>query len=173
MVVKRIYPLFLAAAAIAAAKPAAVVKYLPPAAFPELPDKVVSQLQGRKCMIPQFPKGWTISDRINVTRGEFQKAGQKDWAVVCATATEVTLLIYWNASEKDPAELPVGDRNTYWFTGLIPQELLKRKYADKLPDVKLDHDGIGITNATEQTTIQFFQDGKWSSFRGVPIDTSR
>ena len=97
---------------------------------------------------------------------------QKDWAVVCAT-TEVTLLVYWNGSEKEPAEIPVGEKNTYWFTGLIPQDLLKRKYADKMPGLKMDHDAIGITNANEQTTIQYFQDGKWTPFRGVSHDTGR
>ena len=169
----KLFSALLLLALAAQAKPAAVVKYLPPAAFPELPGKVVSELQSRKCMVPQFPKGWTMTERINVTRGEFAKPGQKDWAVVCAGATEVTLLIFWNGSEKEPAELPIGERNAYWFSGLIAQDLLKRKYADKMPALTMDHDGIGVTNSTEQTTIQFFQDGKWTSFRGVPIDTGR
>ena len=169
---KKLCTTLLLALAVVDAKPPAAVKYLPPAAFPELPSKIVSELQSRKCMIPQFPKGWTISDRINVTRGEFAKAGQKDWAVVCAV-TEVTLLIFWNGSDKDPAELPVGERNTYWFSGLIAQELLKRKYSDKLPGLTIDHDAIGITNKDEQTTIQYFQDGKLTPFRGVPIDIGR
>ena len=86
--------LLLGVTIAAAAKPPGGVKYLPPAAFPELPTKIASALQSRKCMIPQYPKGWTISDRINVTRGEFAKPGQKDWAVLCS-ATDVTLLIFW------------------------------------------------------------------------------
>ena len=169
---KKLCTTLLLALAIAEAKPPAAVKYLPPAAFPELPTKIVNELQSRKCMIPQFPKGWTISDRINVTRGEFAKAGQKDWAVVCAV-TDVTLLIFWNGSDKYPAELPVGEKNIYWFSGLIAQDLLKRKYPDKLPGLTIDHDAIGITNKDEQTTVQYFQDGKWTPFRGVPIDIGR
>ena len=92
------------------------LRYLRPVAFEELPGSIVRSLESRKCMIPQYPKAWTATDRINVVRGEFAKAGQNDWAVICADATDETLLVFWNSSDKDPGEFSLG------FAGYIPGE---------------------------------------------------
>jgi hypothetical protein len=53
---------------------------LPPSAFPELPHTVAQDLQKRGCSMPQTnlpPKPH------NVLRGEFARAGQTDWVVLC------------------------------------------------------------------------------------------
>ena len=75
---------------------------LPPAAFPELPRPVVHELQRRGCTIPQeaFTK-----EPHNVIHGEFAKTGQTDWAVLCSVKGVSTILVFWNGSEKNPAEI--------------------------------------------------------------------
>jgi hypothetical protein len=54
---------------------------LPPKAFPELPAKLRVDLERRGCTIPQVP---VVNGRHNVIKGEFSKAGQTDWAVLCS-----------------------------------------------------------------------------------------
>ena len=166
---ERLIAIVLLAVLAAEAKPRDI-RYLPPVAFKNLPAKVVADLQKRKCMIPQYPRSWMFHDRINVTAGELSKTGQKDWAVLCTNPVEVTLLVYWNGSEKDPATIPIGSKTAYWYSGLMPQDLVKKTYAAKMPDLQLDHDAICITDEEERTIIRYFQNGKWTSFRGIPHD---
>jgi hypothetical protein len=67
------------------------------------------ELQRRGCTIPQeaFTK-----KRHNVIRGVFAKPGQSDWAVLCSVKGVSTILVFWNGSEKNPAEIArMEDRN--------------------------------------------------------------
>jgi hypothetical protein len=144
------------------------LKYLAPTAFAELPDAIVRDLQSRKCMIPQYPKAWTATDRINVVIGQFAKPGQKDWSVVCADATDDTLLVYANGADKKPGEIPLGPRENYLISGSVPKETLEQKYADQLNGIKPDHDAIGVTGNDNQTVVHYLHEGKWIALRTVP-----
>lgn len=137
------------------------LKYMRPAAFEELPESIVRNLESRKCMIPQYPKAWTATDRINLVRGEFAKAGQNDWSVICADATDETLLVFWNGTDKDPAEIALGPRDTYLVTAKVPKETIAQTYAAQMKGVTPDHDAIGVTGNDNQTVVHYFHDGKW------------
>jgi len=141
-------------------KKSEALKYLPPTAFAELPGDIVRDLQNRKCLIPQYPKSWTATDRINVVRGEFSRPGQKDWSVVCADSTDDTLLVYWTGIESAPAEIPLGPRESYLVTASVAKETLEQKYSAQLNGIKPDHDAIGITGNDNQTVVHYFQNGK-------------
>ena len=75
---------------------------------------MVHELQRRGCTIPQT--AFTKKPH-NVIRGEFAKPGQTDWALLCSIKGVSTILVFWNGSEKNPAEiakmedrdLPSGD----------------------------------------------------------------
>src|SRR6266550_8097678 len=85
-----------------ASKPAV---HLKPSVFKQLPANLVEELHRRGCTIPQdsgFPK------RQNVVHGEFTKPGQTDWAVLCSQRGVVTMLVFWNGSESEPAQLAKG-----------------------------------------------------------------
>jgi len=145
-----------------------------PGAFPELSSGIVRELESRKCMVPQYPKTWKATDRINVIRGEFAKAGQKDWAVVCSVPGEMSLLVFWNASDKGFAEVPLELSDGYVLSGSVPKETLMEKYKDKIPaGVIVDHDAIGISNADNRTIIHYFNAGKWIQVGGVPHDSGK
>jgi hypothetical protein len=75
---------------------------LPPASFPELPASVVRELQRRDCTIPQ--EAYTKKPH-NVIHGEFAKPGQMDWAVLCSVRGVSSILVFWNATEKNPDEI--------------------------------------------------------------------
>ena len=161
----------LVASALAATKPKRpnTVRYLSPAAFPELPSPVVRELESRKCLVPQYRKTWKATDRINVVRGEFAKAGQKDWAVVCSTPASMSLLVFWNSSSTGLAEVSLDAEDGYLLSGSIPKETLLERYKDKLPAV--DHDAVGITGGDDRTIIRYFHEGKWIQLGGVPHDS--
>lgn len=99
---------------------------LRPSAFPELPRNVAQDLQKRGCSIPQTnlpPKPH------NVLHGEFARAGQTDWVVLCSqnkpssslgpnllppvipigpTAWTSTILVYFGGSTANVSEIAQG-----------------------------------------------------------------
>src|SRR6266581_8821559 len=83
---------------------------LSPSAFPELPGNVVRELQRRGCTIPQeaFTKR-----RHNVVRGEFARPDQTDWAVLCSVGGSSSILVFWNWSEKNVAEIAKREDRNY------------------------------------------------------------
>ena len=91
---------------------------LSPTAFPELPRNVVRELQRRGCTIPQ-----NFSNQPNnVIKGEFSKPGQTDWAVLCSLKGISTILVFWNGSETNPAEIaPLEDR--IFLQGISPDKI--------------------------------------------------
>ncbi len=75
---------------------------LPPAAFPMLPISVVRELRRRGCTIPQEDYSKTPN---NVISGQFAHRGQRDWAVLCSIKGESSILVFWNGSATNPADL--------------------------------------------------------------------
>src|SRR4051812_48354547 len=63
-----------------------VVRHLPPASFPDLPERVATVLEQRECLIPQT---YQAHGPENVVRGSFEGAGSQDWAVLCSAKGEV------------------------------------------------------------------------------------
>ena len=92
---------------------------LPPTAFPELSRKVIRELQRRGCTIPQPP---SASKLHNVISGAFAKPGQTDWAVLCSLKGVSTILVFWNASEKNPAEIATMEDRTF-LQGISPERI--------------------------------------------------
>jgi hypothetical protein len=91
---------------LAQSSPAQIAR-LSPAAFRELPTNLVEEHQRRGCTIPQ--ETWS-GRRNNVIKGAFAKLGQMDFAVLCSLKGISTILVFWNASEKNPAAIaPVED----------------------------------------------------------------
>ena|SRR5256885_1822750 len=81
---------------------------LSPTAFPELPANLVQELQRRGCTIPQ--EAYSETQPNNVIKGEFARPGQTDWAVLCSVKGVSTILVFWNASEINPAAIAPNGR---------------------------------------------------------------
>ena len=66
-------------------------RYLEPKQVRGLPAALRADLEKRNCRVPMFTK-W--DGPHNAIPGQFIKAGQQDWAVLCATPEKTTLLLY-------------------------------------------------------------------------------
>jgi hypothetical protein len=151
---------------------------LPPTAFPELPGGVIHELERRGCTIPQeaFSKG-----RNNVIRGQFAKPGQTDWAVLCSVKGVSAILVFWNGSRKDPAEiarledrnyLQGMDENQIGFSrgiGVVGSDFIVRHYnaygGTKPPP--LDHQGIDDAFLEKASVVWYFYAGNWLKLTGA------
>lgn len=151
---------------------------LPPTAFPELSRKVIRELQRRGCTIPQPP---SASKLHNVISGAFAKPGQTDWAVLCSLKGVSTILVFWNASEKNPAEIATMEDRTF-LQGISPERIaysraisavgkdfIMRHYnaygGPKPPHI--DHQGVDDAFLEKASVTWYFYDGKWLKLTGA------
>jgi hypothetical protein len=151
---------------------------LSPAAFPELPGKVVRALERRGCTIPQ---GAFTKRRHNVIKGEFAKPGQTDWAVLCSVNGVSTILVFWNGSENNPAAIaPAGDLN--YLQGITETEIgysrgisavgkdfIMHHYQASGGPVPppIDHQGIDDAFIEKASVTWYFHAGKWMTLSGA------
>jgi hypothetical protein len=83
--------------------------YRLPSSFTQLPYEVALDLERRGCRIPQQAD---TRAKTNVIRGEFARAGQMDWAVLCSIHGVSRILVYWDGSGRSPADVAhFEDRN--------------------------------------------------------------
>src|ERR1700693_9790 len=151
---------------------------LPPSAFPKLPQKIIQDLERRGCTIPQVP-----SDKKphNVISGEFTSQGRTDWAVLCSLNRVSRILIFRNASERQPLEVAPqadagslqGNRGTAtdYSRAIEPvgrEDILKhyRAYGGSEPPA-LDHQGINDSFVGKASVVRYFHAGKWLELTGA------
>lgn len=77
------------------------VTRLPPSAFTQVPTEIRRELKRRGCTIPQLSSG---KKPQNVIKGEFIGKGRADWAVLCSLNGSSRILIFTNASGREPLE---------------------------------------------------------------------
>jgi hypothetical protein len=150
---------------------------LPPTAFPELPAAIVRELQRRGCTIPQTA---LTKEPENVIRGRFANPDQLDWAVLCSVKEVSTILVFWNGSASDPAEIAqTEDRN--FLQGISPGQI---GYSREISAVKRDfimrqyhayggpkpppinHEGLDDAFVEKASVAWYFYKGKWMKLTG-------
>jgi len=150
---------------------------LPPTAFPTLPIAVVRELQHRGCTVPQesFSK-----PPNNLISGQFAKRGQTDWAVLCSIKGSSSILVFWNGSASNPAELArredkiylqslVGDKIGF-SRGIsaVGKDFIVQRYlaagGPKPPPI--DHQGINDAFLGKASVVQYFFKGQWLELPG-------
>ncbi|MGP0072562.1 MAG: hypothetical protein ACLPWF_11600 [Bryobacteraceae bacterium] len=158
------------------------VRRLPPVAFKQLPNNLVADLQRRGCTIPQVPTEVSMSKgRANVIRGEFQKPGQTDWAVLCSVGRVASILIYWNGSEIKPAEIAKMndiDGLQGWTGGkAVYSRLIEpvgkryimehyQAYGGPKPP-PINHQGINDVFVGKASVVMYWYGGKWLQLSGA------
>jgi len=151
---------------------------LPPTAFPELPGNVSRELRRRSCTIPQEAYA---KKPHNVIRGEFAKAGQTDWAVLCSIRGVSTILVFWGGSEVNPASIASREDRNYLQTitatdagfsrGIIAvgKDFIMRHFGayggPKPPPI--DHQGIDDAFIEKGSVTWYFHAGKWLQLTGA------
>ncbi|MGD1095263.1 MAG: hypothetical protein ABSB35_25135 [Bryobacteraceae bacterium] len=154
------------------------VRRLQPAAFAQLPKNLVSELQRRGCTIPQVPM---IEGLQNVIKGEFAKPGQTDWAVLCSVGRVSSILVFWNGSVTNPAEIAKrpdmdrlqgwgGDKIVYsWGITPIGKDYIMEHYnaygGEKPPPI--DHQGVDDAFYGKASEVLYFYEGKWLHLSGA------
>jgi hypothetical protein len=149
---------------------------VPVSRFPELPKAVAGDLIRRGCTI--------VHDRArrdgrNVLRGEFARAGQTDWAVLCRQGSHASLLVYWAGNPDNPEVLNTSSSGL----GKDPEaarsirtvdvtEIRQRgtRYTETRhsasEDRKFDHEGIEDAVGMG-STILYYANGQWLGIPGA------
>jgi hypothetical protein len=67
-----------------------------PSDMPGLPKPLQKALEKCHCRIPQVYGG----NRFNAIEGEFERQGQRDWAVLCSRKGVSTIYVFWGGSPR-------------------------------------------------------------------------
>jgi hypothetical protein len=142
---------------------------LKPTAFPELPKSLVAELERRGCTIPQP----YTNRRANVIRGQFAQPGQTDWAVLCSSQGFSSILVFWNAAERNPAEIakwPEPDSTVIYdhFIKSVGRKFIMdhyRTYGGPKPP-PIDHQGIE-SGGEKASGVLYYYRGKWLKLQGA------
>jgi hypothetical protein len=108
---------------------------------PDIPAAVFHELESRGCKLPdKKSKGVII-------HGEFFRAGQSDWAALCSTKTNTSLLVFPKGSQERVEVLEVmPSRFSKWSISVINKERLnsiKSTWGWRGPaPSEIDHQGI-------------------------------
>ena len=154
------------------------VTRLAPSAFPELPANIRRELERRGCTVPQVSAD---KKPQNVIKGEFTRKGQTDWAVLCSVNQVSTILVFRNASAKNPSELARkpdvdqlqvtgGDAVAYSraISGVDRAYILSHycAYGENKPPT-IDHQGINDAFVEKASVVHYFQAVKWLNLTGA------
>jgi hypothetical protein len=152
--------------------------YLRPAAFPELPSDVSKDLERRGCQIPQQAYA---HEHTNVIRGEFARAGQTDWAVLCSVRGTSRILVYWNGKGQNPAEIAPSKDSAFsnkdaagkvqFLRGIsaVNKEFILthyQAYGGPTPP-PIDHEGIDDAFLEKASIVWYFYREAWLPLSGA------
>jgi hypothetical protein len=151
---------------------------VPPDAFPELPDTIISTLRSLRCTIPQ-PSA--IGPPRNVIRGDFFAQGQAGWAVLCASGGFSSILVFRDNLDVHPEELARGEDKGYLQDGgndkiaysreitAVDRKFIMthyRAYGGPEPP-PIDHQGIDDAFLEKASVILYWYEGKWLRLQGA------
>ena len=138
-------------------------RYVEPKLIRELPAAVRADLESRGCLIPKFTK-W--DGPHNAIQGRFIKAGQLDWAVLCASADKTIILLYPAGAAEGVQPLRNEDADPHRFIHVVTAFVLsKRALRDQqgeLPVEEFDHDAIEDGPITKTGKVIYFRAGAWT-----------
>ena len=158
-------------------KAADAIVRLHPRDFPELPSRIVGELERRQCTIPQ-----TVGPGPhNVIKGRFTRANQLDWAVLCSRNGSSTILVFRNAGIRDVATLAPAE-DEHFLQGMggssiaysrqigVANADFIRTMNDEFGHVtlpKLDHHGIDDAFVGKASTVHFWDGRQWLQLAGM------
>jgi hypothetical protein len=92
-----------------------------------LVQSAVSRKIRVKCVGLNFSaQGMPILHHTHVIKGEFEKPGQTDWAVLCSVRRVSSILIFWNGSTEAPTSLAEMKEVLEWRMGVKRAERVFR-----------------------------------------------
>lgn len=137
------------------------LRYLEPGQLRDLPDAVRTDLEKLGCRVPRFMK-WDA--RHNVIQGQFFKAGQNDWAVLCQVGDKTGILLYPNGKAAElpmlRSELTDPTRAIHVVSAFVLQKRAIRDHPDD-PTPSYDHDGIEDGPIQKEGQVLYHSDDEW------------
>ncbi len=165
-------------------RPLEVVR-LPAERFVDVPAEVRAFIAESKCLVPQ-PADRVRANMppVNVTRGEFARAGQTDWAILCSRDEKSSIVVFWGGPTR--CATPIFEQpDSNFFQGIgdgvsgfsreidtisaqgirRTYELDQKIYGWTVPDV--DHDGIDDAFVDKVSSRYYCEAGAWKTFAGA------
>ena len=150
-----------------------IIRHLPPASFPGLPQAIASALEQRGCLIPQ---SYEAHQPENVVSGSFERASSLDWAVLCSLQGNVSLLVFFANAPDNPqilATVPetarLQDYNSThvlgfnWGIDAASPEVIHDAQIGLSPrPPRPDHDALADSVVDRSTVYHYFKSGSWS-----------
>ncbi|HAH33145.1 MAG TPA: hypothetical protein DCL44_12605 [Elusimicrobia bacterium] len=154
------------------------VKRLSPTVFSGLPANIKKELSKRQCTIPQI---FISTQPHNVIQGEFNKKGQKDWAVLCSSGQISSILIFWGGSITDVSSIAAASDKDY-LQGIggdaigysreisaVGGKHILGHYQDHGGPAPppIDHEGIEHSFVEKASTVLYYYKGEWLHLTGA------
>ncbi len=152
---------------------------LEPKVFTLLPRVVIEYLDRRGCTIPQ---AFHTREPHNVIQGQFRKAGQVDWAVLCSKNRVSSILVFWNGKTHRIDDIAsVDDRNFLQVVGagkigfsrsigtVDSKYILQRNKLDGIGrwPASITHHGINDAFVEKASTVRYFFRNRWLELQGA------
>ena len=152
---------------------------LKPSKFDNLPQEITNNLEERGCTIPQT---WHLKTPHNVINGEYSQKGQKDWAVLCSVNRVSSILVFWNGSTKNVADIAKSEDIGYFQTVDSNNEMGFSRAIDTVNEKyiidrynsyggakppQIDHEGINDAFVEKASYVLYFHRGKWLELQGA------
>lgn len=138
-------------------------RYQEPKQIRDLPAAVRADLDNRGCRIPRFTK-W--DGPHNAIQGQFMKAGQQDWAVLCAAGDKTVILLYPAGAADAVQPLRTEEADPHRFIHVVTAFVLsKRALRDQQgeqPVQEFDHDAIEDGPIGKTGRVIYFRAGEWT-----------
>jgi hypothetical protein len=149
------------------------IRRLPVNSFPDLPEAVAGELTVRGCLIPQT---YEAKRPENVVHGSFEKPGSSDWAVLCSTRGEVSLLVFFaSAPVTEPMVLAhvreterlqdhdvTGELGFNWgIDPASPKRIHDAEAGMAHRPPAPDHDGLADSVVDGKTIYRLYANGEW------------
>jgi hypothetical protein len=156
------------------------IRRLPVSSFPELPAAVASALAERGCLIPQT---FEAKRPENVVHASLERAGSRDWAVLCSAQGEVSLLVFFASElasgkadtpavlEKKP-ELACLERReaagammgfAWGIDPASPKQVHDAQAGMAHRPPTLDHDCLAESQVEDKTIYHLYRNGSWET----------
>jgi hypothetical protein len=150
-----------------------IIRRLPIASFPDLPEAAAALLSHRDCLIPQT---YQAHHPENVVHASFEGPGSSDWAVLCSSQGTVSLMVFFSSS---PARLlvlassPETQRlQRHDSTGVLgfnwgidpasPEQIREARLGMEHHPPKLDHDALADSTIDHRTVFRFYLKNTWT-----------
>ena len=150
-----------------------IIRHLPISSFPDLPEAAAALLTHRGCLIPQT---YQAHHPENVVHASFERPGSSDWAVLCSSGGNVSLLVFFAnsparllvlASAPETERLQPHDSSgvlgfNWGIDPASPEQIREARSGMEHRPPVLDHDALADSIIDHRTVYRFYLKSNWT-----------